>query len=83
MYSGKSKVELKGQWLENACHKLKHNVGAASNLLTEMKEHLETKKVSVAKKETLMTSVTYFENKKHMKKYAKNYKEKISNWGLV
>ena len=77
MYSGNAKVELKSQWLGNACHKLKHNGRAASKLLTEIKERLETKNVSLAKKETLMTSVTYFENNKHMMKYAKNYKENL------
>ena len=42
-----------------------------------MKEHLETKKVSLAKKKTLMTSVTYFESNKHTMKFTKNYKENL------
>lgn len=77
MFSGKGKKHLKAEWMAEACHKLKHNSGAASRLLREMEECLKDNRYSKKKKEDLEGSVTYFTNNKHMMKYAKNLQENI------
>lgn len=48
-------------WIEDQCHKLKHNVGGATRFLTLMKEiKLSLKKK--ADKEILSKAITYFKN---------------------
>jgi hypothetical protein len=50
----KRKLEGK-QWLEEACHTLKHEAGGAEKLLKEMKSLIK-KKISSDKKETIEKS---------------------------
>ena len=56
-------------WLTNACHNLKHNVGAASIQLKEMKE-LAQNKLSKLVKEKVNIAITYFTNHKAKMSYA-------------
>ena len=68
----KHKLEGK-QWLEEACHTLKHEVSGAEKLLKEMKSLIK-KKISSDKKETIEKSITYFTN--HLGQM--NYSEYVS-----
>ena len=54
-------VQERENWIEDQCHKLKHNMGAASRLINEMKEL----KVGIKKKEdteTIAAAISYFVN---------------------
>lgn len=61
-------------WLDESCHKLKHNKGAATRLLHEMEDWRELKMTGPAR-EQLEKSITYFTNNKKMMKYS-DYVEK-------
>lgn len=71
--SFKRKFEGK-EWLDKACHKLKHELNGAKELLTEMKSFLK-KKITDAKKERIQSAITYFENHLHQMEY-KKYQDK-------
>lgn len=58
------------QWLNDACHNLKHKQGAATRLLKEMEVLSETK-LSQAAREKLDAAITYFRNHKHQMSYSK------------
>lgn len=77
MFPGKSKSEEKAEWIDEACHKLKHNVGSASRLLNEMKSFEQNSKMTKSNRESLGGSITYFENNKTKMKYAQNQKENL------
>lgn len=56
-------------WLADACHRLKHDVNAASNLLDEMlKIPIEKRRTDIVGK--LKSAITYFQNQKHRMNYA-------------
>ena len=57
-------------WLDNACHQLKHERDAASQLLTEMSQQLATNKINKNNTAKLQAAVTYFTNQKHRMNYA-------------
>jgi hypothetical protein len=72
---GENESEQK-EWLDAACHSLKHDSGSAERLLKEMQkkqEVLTKKKGKETIKEKLAKAVTYFTNQKHRM----NYKELI------
>lgn len=77
MYPDKNNQQLCQKWLDDACHNLKHKVGASTRLCKEMKEHLENRQMSDQNRESLQACVTYFENHKAKMKYAKNQKENL------
>lgn len=60
-------------WLDESCHKLKHNKGAATRLLHEMEGWREIK-MSEPAREQLERSITYFKNNKDMMRYSENVK---------
>lgn len=62
------------QWLEGACHDLKHSPKGAKNLLREMKQALP--KEGGDNRETLDTSITYYENNLKRMEYARYAKLK-------
>jgi hypothetical protein len=57
MKRGKAQQE---SWLADACHRLKHESGAASTLLVEMEEALESAKASA--RQALEKAISYFRN---------------------
>ena len=69
----KKEAEQKA-WLDNACHQLKHDNGAAEKLLAEMSEKLLTKQNKTVM-EKLQAAVTYFSNQKHRMNYCE-YQDK-------
>lgn len=72
MFRGKRKALEREDWLESACHKLKHNVGGATRLLNEIKGFKEETKISSEEEKKLTATVTYLENHKEKMKYSKN-----------
>ncbi len=58
------------EWLDETCHKLKHNYGAASRILNEIKEW-SSKKLTKILSEKLDAAITYFSNHKKQMIYAK------------
>lgn len=72
LFAGKGKAMAKRQWLDEACHKLKHKVGAASRLLREMDRQAESQKCSKAQREKLEAAIRYFKHNKSRMHYAKN-----------
>ena len=60
------------QWLNDACHNLKHKQGAATRLLKEMQALCEGRqRLSTEVRAKLEAAVTYFRNNKHQMSYAK------------
>lgn len=59
------------EWLDDRCHRLKHERGMAKRLLTEMEE-LKKQKLSVIGREKLMAAISYFKNnhQEHRMNYA-------------
>ena len=57
------------QWLDDACTTLKHSVGGAQVLITQMPEILSENK-SKALKEKIQTAVKYFQNHQQLMNYA-------------
>lgn len=59
-------------WIDNSCHKLKHNIGAATRLLNEMKEFKRKHRLVKQRKDELTAAIKYFENNKSKMRYAQN-----------
>ncbi len=66
MARGKKKQE---QWLEDACHRLKHERGAAEDLLEAMQDERE-ELTKGPKAEALNKAISYFENHHHRMNYS-------------
>lgn len=64
------------KWIDDNCHNLKHESGAAVIILSEMSQCLE-KRMSKEKKEKVSAAVTYFENNSHRMDYAANVEENL------
>ena len=56
-------------WLQEHCHQLKHESGAAAALLQEM-QHLPTARLNTSQRERLDSAITYFTNHHHQMDYA-------------
>lgn len=62
-------LEQRKQWVEEHCHRLKHEVGGAQAILKEMKA-IPTKGLSATVREDLQAAITYFENHHPQMNYA-------------
>ncbi len=69
------KEERRKSWVEKELHKLKHDDGAQSLLLSELKKHAE-KKLGKNKLAKINKAITYFDNHLSMMDYA-NYRRKM------
>jgi hypothetical protein len=69
-------IKERKEWLEEACHKLKHHEYSVSELLKEM-ENLPKDKLSFEIETKLNTAITYFKNQKHRMNYAHYQKENL------
>jgi len=58
------------QWLDERCHRLKHRVGAAREILAELQE-LTARELSESARESLDKAVTYFANQQARMDYAR------------
>lgn len=68
--AGKGKEHRTGEWLQAACHQLKHDDGAAAQLLEEMQVSLMCGQQNLLAGERLAKAVTYFENNLERMDYA-------------
>ena len=58
------------QWLDQNCHALKHDHGAATQLYQQMLELSQSQQHPQAIQDNLMAAVTYFRNHLHQMNYA-------------
>jgi hypothetical protein len=58
------------QWLDERCHQLKHEAGAAEALYQEMVQFQDTPPLSPLRQQDLAAAVTYFDNHRHQMDYA-------------
>ena len=66
----KNQENKRKDWLDAACHELKHTHGTVDILLKEFELSLNNKKLSSAKKEVISSIITYFTNQKSRMQYA-------------
>jgi len=77
MFRGTRKSVEREEWLEDSCHKLKHNTGGAARLLTQMATYKDENKITKSEAEKLNATITYFENHKAKMKYSKNLAQNL------
>ncbi len=77
MFRGEKQMQAKANWLDQACHKLKHTVGGATRLWNEMKTFDEQNELPQPEKEKLESAITYFGNNKSKMPYVKNIKRNL------
>jgi hypothetical protein len=65
---------LREKWLEERCHQLKHEEGAAATLLAEL-EGLTSRDLRESAREDLAKAVTYFRNQQERMGYAQRVKD--------
>jgi len=82
-YVGKASEAIHGkkerereEWLSDRLSRLKHKQGSAKRLLTEMEECME-RLPTAARRESLDTSIRYFENHYHQMNYSKQLDENL------
>lgn len=74
MFTGKRRERERKAWLEQACSRLKHKVGAASRLLKEMEGYRDAHELKVEPRKKLDSAISYFTNNKARMRYAGNMK---------
>jgi len=78
MFYDEEQEESKEIWLDQACSRLKHKIGAASRLLREMITFREShEKIPQGKIEDLDAAISYFTNNKARMRYPRNLKENL------
>ena len=63
-------VEAQQIWIKEHCHTLKHEIGAATRLLTELEAIPSPKRLSTPLRNGLQDAITYFRNHHHQMHYA-------------
>lgn len=76
-YPGKTDKPKREVWLHERCHQLKHESGAAEQLILEMEKL--SRKTSLTKKikDDLSVALTYFKNHRHMMDYSLHLEKKL------
>lgn len=69
VFKGKAKLSERAEWLESACHRLKHNHTSPGTLISEMNA-FRSKHIGDEGREVIDTAVTYFTNNKKRMVYA-------------
>ena len=77
MYPGKKLSQQREEWLEETCHKAKHNFGGISRILKELEDFNEKQRMSYSNKEQLNKVITYLRNHKNKMQYYKNIAENM------
>lgn len=72
MFPRKSQINERENWLEEACHRVKHKMGGASRVLNELIRYLEDNKMTSKNRETLQSTITYITNNRDKMQYYKN-----------
>lgn len=68
-FKRKTAMSERAEWLESACHRLKHNHTGPETLIAEMKD-FKSRYIGEDAKEVIDTAVTYFKNNKKRMVYA-------------
>ncbi len=63
-------VEAQKNWMQEHCHLLKHEIGAATRLLVEIESIPPPKHLSQTIRDGLQEAITYFRNHHHQMHYA-------------
>lgn len=77
LFPGKSNSQGRYHWLEDACHKAKHNFGAISRILRELNDFADTKRMSVDNRKQLQSAITYLTNHKAKMQYHKSFDQNL------
>ncbi len=77
MFPGKSSAQQRYEWLEDACHKAKHNFGAISRILGELNEFADSRRMRTENRERLQAAITYLTNHKSKMQYHKNVDQNL------
>jgi hypothetical protein len=72
IFSNKNEKTEREEWLESACHRLKHNVGGATRILNELINYKEERKISKENLKILQSTITYITNNKNKMAYHKH-----------
>lgn len=72
IFASKNREVEREEWLESACHKLKHTVGGAARLLKELMDYEKEGKISRGGLKTLQSTITYISNNKDKMAYYKH-----------
>jgi len=68
----KKSIDQRDDWLDSACHRLKHELGAPTQLIKEMARFENSRRMSEANKQIIETSAEYFRKHKHQMPYARH-----------
>jgi hypothetical protein len=74
LFVGKAKE--RATWLEEACHRLKHNRTGPAAILRELKE-CRSRRLGEKRREALESVITYFTNQKKRMRYANNVEQNL------
>lgn len=77
MFPGRSNTQQRYEWLEDACHKAKHNFGAISRILAELNEFFESNRMQAGNRKQLQATITYLTNHKSKMQYHKNVDQNL------
>ena len=77
IFPKKSQNDERKEWLEDSCHKLKHNVGGATRILNELISFKKENKMNSSNKKELQTVITYFTNQRERMAFYKNVEANI------
>jgi hypothetical protein len=75
MFPGKANADEREQWLEDSCHKAKHNVGGVSRILNELVLFAGERRMTQANRSDLDATITYLTNHKAKMRYYKNVED--------
>ena len=75
MYPRKNQKEVREEWLEEACHRLKYKRGGASRILHQLMAFEQHQKMATNHRKELNQVITYFSNQKERMHYYKNVLE--------
>ncbi len=64
-------------WLDEQCHRLKHEPGAVKEQIAKFKTVMEEKKLTASKKEKLQSVITYFTNQGDRMDYVRYQKKQL------
>jgi len=63
-------LEAQKLWMKEHCHRLKHEIGAAADLLSEMEALPSSSRLPIPIRQGLQDAITYFRNHHHQMQYA-------------
>ena len=76
IYPKSADIEDQEQWLEDQCHRLKHNKGAAARIQRMISEAIDGARTK-SQREDLQKAVTYFGNHRHRMNYSEMVKRDL------